>query len=185
MRRREFITLLGGAAATWPLIVRAQSQSKVLRVGTSNALLRTRPQWQALEQRMAELGYRDGANFIMDYVQIPSVSEAEYKAGYLKLIERGVDIIVSGGPEISLRAAMAAAGTRPIVMVAIDYDPLARGYVKSLAWPGGNVTGVFLEQIELAEKRVQVLQDAVPNLRGVTGFWDAASADQWKATEAA
>lgn len=184
MRRREFITLLGGVAA-WPLIGRAQTQPKLLRVGTSNALLRTRPQWQALEQRMAALGYRDGVNFIMDYVQIPSVSEAEYKAGYLKLVEHGVDIIVSGGPEISLRSAMAAAGTRPIVMVAIDYDPLARGYVRSLARPGANVTGVFLEQIELAEKRVQVLQDAVPNLRGATGFWDAKSADQWKATETA
>jgi putative ABC transport system substrate-binding protein len=184
MRRRQFIMLLSGAAA-WPAVARAQTQSKLLRVGTSNALLRTRPQWQALERRMGELGYRDGVNFIMDYVQIPSVSEAEYKAGYLKLVERGVDVIITGGPEVSLRSAMAAAGTRPIVMVAIDYDPLARGYVKSLARPGGNVTGVFLEQIELAEKRVQVLQDVIPNLQGATGFWDALSADQWKATETA
>src|SRR5262249_53389129 len=157
MRRREFITLLGGAAAALPCVAWAQNPSKVLRVGTSNALLRSRPQWQALEDRMAELGYREGTNYVMDYVQIPRVAEAEYKAGYLKLVERGVDIIVTGGPEISLKAAVAAAGERPIVMVAIDYDPLALGYVKSLARPGGNITGVFLQQIELAEKRVQVL----------------------------
>jgi len=184
MKRREFITGLGGAI-TWPFAARAQGPSKVLRVGTSNALARSRPQWQALERRMAELGYREGTNFIMDYVQIPRVSEAEYKAGYLKLAERGVDIIVTGGPEISLKSAIAAAGARPIVMVAIDYDPLALGYVKSLARPGGNITGLFLQQIELAEKRVQVLQDAFPNVRAATAFWDAQSAEQWKATESA
>ena len=185
MRRRDFIALAGAATVSWPLAAPAQTRSKVLRVGTSNALARYRPQFQALERRMAELGYREGTNYIMDYVQIPRVSEAEYKAGYMKLVERGVDIIVSGGPEISLKAAVAAAGTRPIVMVAIDYDPLALGYVKSLSRPGGNITGVFLQQIELAEKRVQILQDAFPDVRAVTGFWDAQSAEQWKATEKA
>jgi len=68
-------------------------------------------------------------------------------------------------------------------MVAIDYDPLDRGYVESLAHPGGNVTGVFLQQIELAEKRVQVLLEAFPDIRAATGFWDAVSTDQWKATQ--
>jgi len=70
-------------------------------------------------------------------------------------------------------------------MVAIDYDPLDRGYVESLAHPGGNVTGVFLQQIELAEKRVQVLLEAFPDIRAATGFWDAVSTDQWKATQLA
>jgi putative ABC transport system substrate-binding protein len=98
-------------------------------------------------------------------------------------MERDADIIVAGGPEISLRAAIATVGTRPIVMVAIDYDPLDRGYVESLAHPGVNVTGVFLQQIELAEKRVQVLLEAFPDIRAATGFWDAVSTDQWKATQ--
>lgn len=184
MKRREFITVIGGAAA-WGVTAQAQGPSKMLRIGTSNALPRSRVQWQALERRLLDLGYSEGKNYVMDYVQIPRVSESDYKAGYSKLAERDVDIIVSGGPEISLRAAIAAAGVRPIVMVAIDYDPLSRGYVKSLARPGGNITGVFLQQIELAQKRVQVFLDAFPNVRAATVFWDAVSADQWKATQIA
>jgi putative ABC transport system substrate-binding protein len=156
-----------------------------LRVGNISTNPRSRPQWQALEHRLTDLGYRDGANYIMDYVKIPRVAEADYKTEYLKLMERHADIIVSGGPEISLRAAIATVGTRPIVMVAIDYDPLDRGYVESLAHPGGNVTGVFLQQIELAEKRVQVLLEAFPDIRAATVFWDPVSTDQWKATQLA
>ncbi len=184
MRRRNFIKGIAGSAVVWPFAVDAQNPSKVLHVGATFPLPRSRPQWQALERRLTDLGYRDGVNYIMDYVQISRVSEADFKAGYLKLMERDVDIIVAG-PEISLRVAMATAGTRPIVMVAIDYDPLDRGYVKSLARPGGNVTGVFLQQIELAEKRVQILLEAFPDIRAATGFWDGASADQWKATQLA
>jgi putative ABC transport system substrate-binding protein len=70
----------------------------------------------------------------------------------------------------------------PIVMLAIDYDPLALGYIKSLARPAGNVTGLFLQQIELATKRVQLLKDALPDLQAATMFWDSSSADQWNAT---
>jgi putative tryptophan/tyrosine transport system substrate-binding protein len=185
MRRREFIKGIAGSAAAWPLAVHAQSPSKVLRVGIISPSPRSRPQWQALEHRLTDLGYRDGANYIMDYINISRVAEADYKAGYLKLMERDADIIVAVGPEISLRAAIATVGTRPIVMVAIDYDPLDRGYVESLAHPGGNVTGVFLQQIELAEKRVQILLEAFPDIRAATGFWDAVSTDQWKATQLA
>ena len=68
-------------------------------------------------------------------------------------------------------------------MIAIDYDPLALGYVMSLARPGGNITGLFLQQIELAAKRVQLMKDAFPDRQAATMFWDAASADQWQATQ--
>jgi putative ABC transport system substrate-binding protein len=70
-------------------------------------------------------------------------------------------------------------------MLAIDYDPIARGYVTSLARPTGNITGMSLQQIELAEKRVQILKDAFPDLRAATTFWDAISADQWGAAQTA
>jgi len=66
-------------------------------------------------------------------------------------------------------------------MVAVDFDPFAHGYVKSLARPGGNITGVFLRQLELAIKQVQLLKDAFPALSGATVFWDQVSADQWQA----
>jgi len=99
MRRREFIKGIAGSAVAWPLAVHAQSPSKVLRVGTVFAAPRSRSQWQALEHRLTDLGYRDGANYIMDYVKISRVAEADYKAEYLKLMERDADIIVAGGPK--------------------------------------------------------------------------------------
>jgi ABC-type uncharacterized transport system substrate-binding protein len=84
-----------------------------------------------------------------------------------------------------VESALAATDTVPIVMLAITYDPLALGYIKSLARPGGNVTGLFAQQIDLAAKRVQLLKDAIPDLRAATVLWDAPSAHQFKATEAA
>jgi putative tryptophan/tyrosine transport system substrate-binding protein len=71
------------------------------------------------------------------------------------------------------------------VMVALDFDPLALGYVTSLARPTGNVTGLFLQQIELSAKRVQLTRDAFPEIRGATVFWDRQSSDQWQAARGA
>ena len=70
--------------------------------------------------------------------------------------------MVASGPEVTLKWAIAATSTLPIVMVAFDYDPLALGYIKSLARPGGNITGLFVQQIELAMKRLQLIQEAFP-----------------------
>jgi putative ABC transport system substrate-binding protein len=80
---------------------------------------------------------------------------------------------------------MAATRTLPIVMVAIDYDPLARGYVGSLARPGGNVTGVFFQQIELTAKRLELLAQTVPELARVFVLWDRATTDQFEAAREA
>src|SRR5215470_9809089 len=88
------------------------------------------------------------------------------------------------GPEGSLRAAREATTTIPIVAVAIDYDPIARGYVAGLARPGGNITGVFLRQPELTAKRVELLREVVPKVRRMAVFWDVFSADQLQETEA-
>src|SRR5262249_53890560 len=71
----------------------------------------------------------------------------------------------------------------PIVMVAIDYDPLSRQYVTSLARPSGNVTGLIFQQIELAAKRIQLIKEAFPNVPAAVMFWDAPSADQWHAAQ--
>jgi putative ABC transport system substrate-binding protein len=86
-------------------------------------------------------------------------------------------------PRRRWKAATAATKTIPIVMAAIDYDPFTLGYVSSLARPTANITGIFLEQIELAAKRLQLVRDAFPTIRKATVFWDALSADQWHATE--
>jgi putative tryptophan/tyrosine transport system substrate-binding protein len=68
-------------------------------------------------------------------------------------------------------------------MIAIDYDPFARGYVTSLARPSGNVTGVFFQQTELSAKRIQLIRDAFPNISAASMFWDQLSADQWQAAQ--
>jgi putative tryptophan/tyrosine transport system substrate-binding protein len=180
MQRRKFIKLIGVATA-FPLGARAQQAGKILRVGTASTQPRSSPLWKAFEQRMAELGYREGSNYTFDYLNVPTVEE--YETGYRKLAARDVDIIVASGPEISLKSAVASSKTKPIVMVAVDYDPLARGYVTSFARPTGNVTGLFLQQIELMAKRLQLLKSACPDLQALTVFWDRTCFEQWKAVE--
>jgi len=179
MRRREFTGLLGGAAAAWPLVVRAQQPAKeMLRVGTVSALQQSSPQWVTFMRRMAELGYQEGKTFAFDFVQTD-----DYESGYRILAARKPDIILATGPEIALKSALAASRTLPIVMIAIDYDPFARGYVTSLARPSGNVTGVFFQQTELSAKRIQLIRDAFPNTSAASMFWDQLSADQWQAAQ--
>jgi hypothetical protein len=125
VRRREFITLLGGAAG-WPLMARAQQPAKkMLRVGTVSATQQSSPQWGAFLQRMAELGYHEGKTFAFDF--IPAANEEGYETGYRTLVAREPDIVMATGVEIALKSALAATRTLPIVMIAIDYDPFARG----------------------------------------------------------
>jgi putative tryptophan/tyrosine transport system substrate-binding protein len=178
MRRRDFITLLGGTAA-WPLAARAQQSTKILKVGTVAGTPKSSPQWVAFERRMVELGYQEGRNFSFDFLQAASADE--YEGLYPKLVARGPDVILAIGPEIGLKSALAVTRTVPIVMIAIDYDPLARGYVTSLARPSGNITGLVFQQIELAAKRIQLIKDGFPDRVAATMFWDKLSADQWEA----
>jgi putative ABC transport system substrate-binding protein len=181
MKRRDFITLLGRAAVAWPLAAHAQPAKKMLRVGTVSGSQKSSPQWAAFLRRMAELGYQEGRTFSFDFVAAENAEE--FEAGYRKLVVRELDMILATGPEIALKSALAATRTLPIVMIAIDYDPFARGYVTSLARPSGNVTGVFFQQIELAAKRIQLIKDAFPDTAGATMFWDRLSADQWQAAQ--
>jgi putative tryptophan/tyrosine transport system substrate-binding protein len=179
LKRREFITLLGGGAAACPFAARAQQPTKILKVGTVAGTPRSDPHWVAFERRMVELGYQEGKNFSFDFSQAASADE--YEALYRKLAARVPDVILAIGPEIGLKSALAVRRTLPIVMIAIDYDPLARGYVTSLARPSGNVTGVVFQQIELAAKRIQLIKDGFPDRLAATMFWDKLSADQWEA----
>jgi putative ABC transport system substrate-binding protein len=182
MRRREFIALLGGAAAAWPPAARAL-QAKVLRIGMTARTARSDPHWAALEQRLRELEYVDGQSLAIEFIMIGA---GENPAMAMKeLVRRNVDIILAVGPEDVLLAAVGTSSTLPIVMIAIDYDPFARGYVTSLARPTGNITGVYFQQIELAQKRVQILKEAFPALETATVFWDFISAEQWQATQRA
>lgn len=184
MKRREFVSLLTASAAAWPLPLAAQS-SGVLRVGTTSPTPRKSPGsfLEPFEQRMAELGYVEGKNFILDFYDIQN-QPGRYGEAMQALVRQQADVLLTVGTEAALKAALAATSTIPIVMVAIDFDPLALGYVKSLARPTGNVTGLYLRQIELAAKRIEMLRDAFPKLTSATVFWDSLSADQWQATRA-
>ncbi len=181
MRRREFIAVVGGAMVAWPLAAREQ-QPKMLRVGYSGMLPREAPHYAAFEKRMAELGYQQGRNFTFEYIQAPSIEG--YELTYRELAARKVDIMLAAGNEPALRAARAAAGVLPIVFIAIDFDPVENGYVASLSHPGSNMTGIFVSQLELAGKRIELLREAFPKARRVGLLWDAASREQAVAAEA-
>jgi putative tryptophan/tyrosine transport system substrate-binding protein len=178
--RRELIVALGGAAAAWPRTLRSQSAG-LLRVGMVGGLPRSSAPYTAFLQRLAELGYEQDRNLAFEFIQAATIED--YSRGNRELVRRGVGILLALGTEISLKSALAATDTLPIVMLAIDFDPLALGYVTNLARPVGRVTGIFLQQIELTAKRLQVVKEAFPELRSATVFWDRISADQWRAAE--
>jgi putative ABC transport system substrate-binding protein len=176
LKRREFITLLGGAAAAWPLAARAQQQPKMLRVGFVGIEPRESPLYTTFFKRMAELGYQEGRNFTFDYIQTPNIEG--YEKNYRELAARKVDVFLAVGNEPALRAALSAADGRPIAFLAVDFDPLAKGYVANLSHPGGNVTGIFVRQIELAAKRVEIAREAFPRATVIGIAFDAGSREQ-------
>ena len=127
MNRRDFITLLGGAAAAWPLAARAQTPPKMLRVGVVSLVNpRTATFWVAFDRRMRELGYVEGQNLTIDFVNLNGQID-RYGEATKEVVRRKPDIIIATGGERSLMSAIAATDTLPIVMIAVDYDPFARG----------------------------------------------------------
>jgi putative ABC transport system substrate-binding protein len=178
MRRREFITLLGGVAV-WPLAARAQRPA-MTRVGVVTIQPRTNQPYPAFIRRLGELGYVEDQNLVLDFLS-PEKQPGGNAGAIEELLRRKVDVIVASY-ESTLKAALAATSKVPIVMLAIDYDPIARGYVQSLAHPGGNVTGLYLQQLDLARKRVEILTQALPGAKAATVFWDAVSVDQLQPT---
>jgi putative ABC transport system substrate-binding protein len=159
MRRREFITLLGGAAA-WPLAARAQ-QPKVPVVGILNPVGDSRQSLTATTffQALNESGYYEGRDVVFElrsaenqYDRLPGLAR--------DLVQRRVDVIVAGGP--AAPAAIAATSTIPIVF-GVGSDPVELGLVSNLARPGGNVTGVTVLNRELMAKRLEILHELLPN----------------------
>jgi len=180
MKRRQFMSLLG-AATMWPYDVRAQQS--VLRVGFVGIQPRTSALYAAFLKRMSELGYQDGKNFKFEYIQ--AATSDDYERGYRELAARKVDIFLAVGNEPALRAALSAAEGKPIAFLAIDFDPLAKRYVKSLAHPGGNITGIFVRQLELAAKRVEIAREVFPDATVANILFDTTSVEQRDAAAAA
>jgi ABC-type uncharacterized transport system substrate-binding protein len=176
IERRKFLATLGGAAAMWPLAARAQQQPKMLRVGFVGMQPRESPLYANFLKRMAELGYQEDRNFTFDYIQTSNIEG--YDKNYRELATRKVDVFLAVGNEPALRAALSAADGKPIVFLAVDFDPLAKGYVANLSRPGGNVTGIFVRQLELAAKRVEIAREAFPRATVVGIAFDAVSREQ-------
>jgi putative tryptophan/tyrosine transport system substrate-binding protein len=162
MRRRDFITLLGGAAATWPLAVSAQ-QGKLPTIGVLGA--GTPSAWTdwvaAFVRRLGELGWIEGRTVAIEYRWAEGRIE-RYREIAAEFVRLKVDVIVTVGGAVP--AAKQATSVIPIVF-AIAIDPLASGLVASLARPGGNVTGLSMQATELAAKRLEILREVLPGLR--------------------
>jgi len=161
MRRREFITLLGGAAAAWPLAARAQpSAMPVIGVLYGVSAAEWAKPMAGFHRGLAEMGFVEGRNVVIEY----RWAEGQFDrmpamAG--DLIGRKVAVILVGGSLPGVRAVMAATQTIPIVFTT-QTDPVAAGVVASLHRPGGNVTGVTGLGGELGPKRLELLHEVIP-----------------------
>jgi putative ABC transport system substrate-binding protein len=181
MRRREFLALLGSGAAAWPLVAMAQQPRKIARIGylgpqPDNPMIAT--SYSVITSELRQLGFIEGQNLTIAY-RYHNVPGADVRGLAAELVQSNVDALVADGPEAILQAAVAATNTIPIAMIAINFDPIARGYVSSLARPGGNITGVFFEPIELAQKQLELLTQALPGKTKAAAMYDALSADQF------
>jgi putative ABC transport system substrate-binding protein len=164
MRRREFIGLLGGAALALPLSAWAQEPGNPPTVGflVSGTPSSHGPWVAAFVRRLRQLGWNEGRNVAIEYRWAGGSSErsAEIAAEFVRL---KVDVIVTSAPA-NVAAAKQATSIIPIVFAAVG-DPVGSGLVRSLARPGGNVTGLSMQQVDLAAKRLELLREVVAGLR--------------------
>ena len=172
MDRRTFVATGVGSLLGLSFSANGQPQGKIPRVGfllssPREALKLVAP---TIVDRLRELGYAEGRNVILDFRN--AESEERFRALAAELIGVGVHVIFAVGP-YALRAARAVTATVPIVGLDNESDPITAGYATSLARPGGNVTGVFLDQSEVSAKQLQLLKEAVPGLARVAVLWDA------------
>jgi putative tryptophan/tyrosine transport system substrate-binding protein len=162
VKRREFITLLGGAAATWSVAARAQQAGKVPTIGFLGTATPSAwgPWTAAFVQRLRELGWVEGHNLSIEFRWAEGRNEraTEIAAEFIRL---KVNVIVTAGP--AALAAKQATSVIPIVF-ALATDPVGSRLVASLARPGGNVTGLSLQQADTAGKRLELLREVVPGL---------------------
>jgi putative ABC transport system substrate-binding protein len=183
MRRRAFLTLLGGTAAGWPLAAHAQQEGRIARVGVIGPSL-DRPGMRAafpyFLADLRKLGFVEGRNLQIEF-RSDDRGASQTVAAVNELIAWEADVLFLWGAESALRAAIAARPSLPVVLAAINFDPIARGYVQGLARPGGNVTGLISRWLEITAKQVELLQEAFPDRKRLGVLWDARSADQFEA----
>ena len=188
MRRRNFIALLGGAAA-WPLTARAQQPGMPVigylgeapSVADPNAAFSREYMDSVFRRRMAELGYVEGKNLAIEYRVTPDSLTQDAT----DLVGRNVNAIFAIGPA-AVAAVSKATTSIPVVAIDLESDPVAKGYAQSIARPGGNITGMFLGIPELSGKQLELLKEIVPRLSRIAIFGiPGLNALQFAATETA
>jgi putative tryptophan/tyrosine transport system substrate-binding protein len=175
MRRREFMSLLGGAAAAWPLAAPAQQQAKVPQIGflgNSTAALEA-DLVGPFRDGLRDLGYVEGRNIVIEYRWAEGKYD-RFPALIAELVALKVDVIVTAGTPAAL-AVKNATTSIPLVMVAVG-DPVGTGLVASFARPGGNNTGLTSLAPELEGKRLELLREVVPKLAYIAVLWNPANA---------
>ena len=176
MRRRDFITLLGGAAAAWPLVARAQQPERVRRIGVLMNRAADNPDGQArlaaFQQTLQQLGWSEGRNVRIDIRW--GADDVERERRYAaELIGLAPDIILAGGT-LSMAALQQTGRSVPIVFAAIA-DPVGAGFVDSLARPGGNVTGFMAFEYSLSGKWLELLKEIAPSVKRAAVLRDTAN----------
>jgi putative tryptophan/tyrosine transport system substrate-binding protein len=169
VNRREFITLLGAAAA-WPLAAQAQEAGRTYRLGVLHTFVsRQTPTMLALLDELRRNGFVEGQNLTVVFGGFQVANEQLPEAA-AALIKAAPDVIIAG-PQLPLRALQAA--TRTVPLVGMSEDMVAEGLVTSLARPGGNITGISLLSFELDGKRQDILIEAVPGARRIAPIADS------------
>jgi putative tryptophan/tyrosine transport system substrate-binding protein len=171
MRRRAFITLLGGAMVSWPLAVDAQQNAKLRSVGFLTAGIGS-PGLPAFVESLRQLGWIEGKTILIEYRYAENRNDRLPDLA-TELVRRNVDVIVAAGTLAPL-AAKRATTTIPIVMTSAG-DPLETALVASLAQPGGNVTGISLMMADVSGKRLELLKELVPGLFRVAVLWNSSN----------
>ncbi len=180
MRRREFMMLLGGAAAAWPLAVHAQQAGKVPRVG----MLYPGPQAavavrvEAMMNGLRASGYLSPAQVELT-LRVADGDPARIAPMVSEIVRSNVDVIFANGPEV-LQAFRSENTTIPIVAMDLESDPVENGTVASLAHPGGTITGLFLAFPDFTTKWLELLKETIPQLTMVAVLWDPATGTMQK-----
>jgi len=168
MRRREFVTLLGGAAAAWPIVARAQEPGRIYRLGSLHQAPHDAPQHAAFFAELRNLGFIEGQNLAVERRGY-GLGPAQFADLARQQVKDRVDAFTCGG-EAAVRAAQQATETIPILALADDL--VGAGLALSLAKPGGNTTGVSILATDLDGKRQEILLEAVPGLRHMAALAD-------------